>query len=208
MARIAILGGTGKLGQRLATRALDLGHRVNVLGRDLKRVTIQNGRLSLMAGNAETGQGLDTAFAGCAYVVCCIGSLKPVLDRVMQEVVPRLEDLKVLKRFVLVSRLGTGESRDQARLVSGPLQSALPVLLMPIFKDINLAEARVRASKLPYTILRSTRLTDDPPTGGVVAVGPKDAPPHRVTRADLADYILSLVDSGDALRSEVTVGSR
>lgn len=61
MARIAILGGTGKLGQRLATRALDLGHRVNVLGRDLKRVTIQNERLSLMSGNAETGQGLDTA---------------------------------------------------------------------------------------------------------------------------------------------------
>ncbi|MBL8912333.1 MAG: SDR family oxidoreductase [Archangium sp.] len=208
MARIAILGGTGKLGQRLATRSLELGFRVNVLGRDLTQVRIQNEGLSLMAGNAETGQGLDTAFSGCAYVVCCIGSLSPVLDRVMQEVIPRLEDHKLLKRFVFVSRLGTGESRDQARLVSGPLQSALPVLLMPIFKDINLAEARVRASKLPYTILRSTRLTDGPATGGVVAVGPRDAPPHRVTRADLADYVVKLIQSTDALRGEVTVGSR
>lgn len=181
---------------------------MNVLGRDLTQVRIQNEGLSLMAGNAETGQGLDTAFSGCAYVVCCIGSLSPVLDRVMQEVIPRLEDHKLLKRFVFVSRLGTGESRDQARLVSGPLQSALPVLLMPIFKDINLAEARVRASKLPYTILRSTRLTDGPPTGGVVAVGPRDAPPHRVTRADLADYVVKLIQSTDALRGEVTVGSR
>jgi len=208
VARIAILGGTGKLGQRLAARALDEGYRVNVLGRDIKRLKLQNERLTLMAGNAEKGQGVDVAFEGCAYVVCCVGSLLPVLDRVMQEVVPRLEDHKLLKRFVFISRLGTGETRDQARLVSGALQSALPVLMMPLFKDINLAEARIRQSKLPYTILRSTRLTDDAPTGGVVAVGPKDPPPHRVTRSDLADYVLQLLATQELLRGEATVGSK
>jgi putative NADH-flavin reductase len=210
VARIAIFGATGKLGQRLTSRALERGFRVNVVARDPRKMTIQNQDLTLLGGEPDQGKGIDAAIAGCAFVVSAIGSaLSPVVDRCMEHLVPALEQHKLLKRFVFVSRLGTGESRGQSRLVSGPLQPALPLLLMPVFRDINLAEARVRASKLPYTILRPTRLTDDPATGKVVAVGAHDKPPHRITRADLTEFILDLCDAQNPqlLRSEVTVGT-
>lgn len=210
MARIAILGATGKLGQRLTSRALETGFKVNVLARDPRKVTIQNLDLTLLGVDLESGEGLAEGLAGCAFVVSAIGSaLLPVVDRAMEQLLPRLEKHKALKRFVFVSRLGTGESRDQSRLVSGALQSALPVLLMPVFRDINLAEARVRSSRVPYTILRSTRLTDEPPTGRVVTVDPHAPPPHRVSRADLSDFILSLcrADNPALLRAEATVGA-
>lgn len=210
MARIAILGATGKLGQRLTSRALERGFRVNVLARDPRKITIQNNDLTLLKVDPEKNGGLEAAFSGCAFVVSAIGSaLSPVVDPCMKYLVPQLEQHKLLKRFVFVSRLGTGDSRGQSRLVSGPLQPALPILLMPVFRDTNLAEARVRASKLPYTILRPTRLTDDAGSGKVVAVPATERPPHRVSRADLTEFILDLCDGANTelLRSEVTVGT-
>lgn len=207
MPKVAILGASGKLGDRLVARALEEGYTVNALARDPRRLTRQNEKLTIMRGDAETGEGLDALIDHCQYVICAIGSLKPVVEACIGHLVPKLEANKRFQRFVLISRVGTGESRPQALKVSGPIQQRLPVILTAVFRDINLAEARLRASALPYTILRSTRLTDDPPTGKVITVGPKEPPPHRITRADLAHHVIELLATQDQLRAEFTVGS-
>ena len=208
MSRIAILGATGVLGDQLVGRALELGHYVNALARDPRKVKRQNERLTVIKGNAETGEGLDALVERCQYVICAIGSLLPVMEKVVTQVLKQLEPMKRLQRFVLVSRLGTGESLQQATKVSGPIQSRLPVLLMPVFRDINVAEGLVRNSKLPYTIIRATRLTDDPATDNVSMVGPTDPPPHRIGRADLARFVVGMLEWTEYQRKEMTVGSR
>jgi uncharacterized protein YbjT (DUF2867 family) len=207
MPRLAILGATGKLGEKLVTRALEQGFSVNALARNPRAIRGQNDHLTWIHGDAETGAGLDALVEHCQYCVCAISSLKPVMERAMTNLLPLLEAHKRFGRFVLVSRLGTGESREQSMKVSGPIQQRLPVILAPLFRDQNLAEHRVRQSKVPWTIVRSTRLTDDPATGRVVTVGPTDLPPHRITRADLAEHLVSLLGSNVGLRAELTVGS-
>lgn len=207
MPKVAILGASGKLGDRLVARALEEGYSVNALARDPRRLTRQNEKLTIMRGDAETGEGFEALVDHCQYVICAIGSLRPVVEACMGHLLPKLEAIKRFQRVVLISRVGTGESRPQALKVSGLLQQQLPVILTPVFRDINLAEARLRSSPLPYTILRSTRLTDDPPTGKVITVGPKDPPPHRITRADLAHHVIELLGTQDHLRAELTVGS-
>lgn len=208
MARIAILGATGKLGQRLVARALEQGFSVNALARDPRAIKSQNERVTIIKGDAQTGEGLDALFERTQYAVCAIGSLKPVMESCMTTVLPFLEGLKRFERFVFISRLGTGESRPQSAKVSGPIQSALPVLLTPIFRDINLAEAKVRESAAPWTILRSTRLTDDSQLGEVAIVGPTEPPPHRIGRTALAHFVIDLLESPDFVRREMTVGAK
>ena len=208
MPRIAILGATGKLGEHLITQALEKGYSVNALARDARKIKRQNENLTVIQGDAETGVGIDAVVDRCQFVVCAIGSLFPVMEKVVSQVVPQVEALKRLQRFVLVSRLGTGESLQQATKVSGPIQSRLPVLLMPVFRDINVAEGIVRNSKLPYTIIRATRLTDDPATDNVSMVGPSDPPPHRIGRSDLARFVVGMLEWTEYQRKEMTVGSR
>jgi uncharacterized protein YbjT (DUF2867 family) len=205
--RLAILGATGKLGDKLISRALDQGYSVNALARDPRAIKRQNERLTVIPGDAESGVGLDALVERCQLVVCAIGSLRPVVATAMDKLLPHLEGLKRFERFVLVSRLGTGESREQSAKVSGPIQQRLPVILGPVFRDINLAEERVRTSRVPWTILRSTRLTDDPPTGRAVVVGPHEPPPHRITRADLAHFLIELLEKPEHFGEELTVGS-
>lgn len=207
MSRIAILGATGTLGDQLVGRALELGHSVNALARDPRKVKRQNERLTVIQGNAETGEGLEALFERTQYVICAVGSLLPVMEKIVIQVLKQLEPMKRLQRFVLISRLGTGESLKQSTRVSGPIQSHLPVLLMPVFRDLNSAEALVRVSHVPYTILRATRLTDDVPTGRVVIVPANEPPPHRITRIDLAHFVMGMIESPDYKRAEMTVGS-
>jgi uncharacterized protein YbjT (DUF2867 family) len=208
VARIAILGATGKLGEHLISSALEKGSSVNALARDPRHIKRQNEKLTVIQGDAESGAGLDALVDRCQFVVCAVGSLFPVMDKCVTQLLPHLETLKRLERFVLVSRLGTGQSVEQATKVSGPIQSRLPVLLMPIFRDINLAEEKVRASKLPWTIIRATRLTDEPLSDNVSMVGALDPPPHRIGRADLARFVVGMLEWTEYHRKEMTVGSK
>lgn len=207
MPRIAILGATGKLGDKLVGRALERGFSVNALARNPLAIKRQNEGLTIIQGDAETGAGLEALVERCHFCVCAVGSLMPMMEKAMKHLVPVLENQKRFERFVLISRLGTGESKAQSALVSGPLQSRLPVILGPVFKDINLAEQQVRASKLPWTIVRSTRLTDDAPSGKVTVVKPNEPPPHRISRSDLANEVIALLEGKEHLREELTVGS-
>lgn len=208
MARIAILGATSKLGEHLVGCALEQGYSVTALARDPLRIKRQNEHLTVIKGNAQTGEGLDAVVEQAQYVVSALGSLVPVMESCMQQLVPRLAGLKGLKRFVLISRLGTGQTLQQSSRVSGPIQARLPVLLMPLFRDINLAEKAVRDSALPYTIVRATRLTDDPPTDDVAMVGPHEPPPHRIGRADLARFVMLMLEWTEYQRAEMTVGTK
>lgn len=208
MARIAILGASGRLGDHLVGRALELGHEVKALTRDPRRIRRQNEQLTVIMGDAETGENVDALVERCQFVICAIGSLMPVMEKCVTQVVRQLEPLKRLQRFVLISRLGAGDSRGQSAKVSGLLQSRLPTLLPPIFRDLNAAEGIVRVSRLPYTILRATRLTDDAPTGATVSALPTDPPPHRISRTDLAHFVLNAIEQPDLNRKELTVGSK
>lgn len=210
MPRVAILGATSSLGHDLINRAVERGYSVHALARDPGRIARSNEQLTVFQGDAETGEGLRECLAGCNYVVTALGSVRPVLEQCMRTVVPLVENRKMLKRFVMISRLGAGDSLPQSRMVSGMLRSMLPVILLPLFKDINLAEDVVRKSTLPYTIFRATRLTDDG-ASEVSVVSPNDPPPHRVKRAALANFVIDTLDDPshpEWLRHEFTVGSK
>lgn len=208
MARLAILGASGKLGDLLVGRALELGHAVNALARDPRKIRRQNEQLTVIAGDATTGQGLDALVERAAFVVCAVGGLLPVVEATMTQLLKALAARRPIDRLVLVSRLGAGDSRGQSAMASGPLQSRLPVLLPTVFRDLNAAEGLLRVGRVPYTIVRATRLTDDAPSGSAVWTSPTVPPPHRISRADLARSVLDALEDPQLLNKEVTVGSK
>ena len=205
---MAILGASGKLGDLLIARALDLGHEVKALARDPRGIKRHNERLTVIKGDAETGEGLEAVVERCQFVISALGSLKPQIEKCLTHVVLELEQVKRLERFVMISRLGAGGSLQQSSKASGPLQPHLPRLMRTVFRDITAAEALVRVSRLPYTILRATRLTDGSAKGEVVTTEPSSPAPHRVSRTDLAHFVLEMLDQPQWHRKEVTVGSK
>lgn len=207
MPRIAILGGSGRLGDRLVGLALEGGYRVNVLTRNPANIQRHAEALTVSRGDAETGEGLGAAVRGCRLVVCAISSKKAVIAQCTSNLVKELQGSPVLERFVFLSRVGVGDSREQGRKVSGVFQSYLPSVKPRLFEDLAAAEGVLRASSLPYLILRPTMLTDDIRQHQVVAVKADAETPGRIPRRELAAYIFRVLEAPGWTSGEFTVGT-
>src|SRR3989442_1249998 len=208
MSRIAILGASGGLGTHLITSALEHGFEVSALVRDPEKITRANYNLTLIKGDAGSGEDVQAAIEECRFVVSALGARKPVMTACVQNLVRELQAVKVLKRFICVSWLGAGDSAMQAQGVSELRSAITRTTHKKMFDDISRAEGIIRASRLPYVILRPTRLTDGAPTHSTVAVDAKEAPPGPISRVDLAHFVFRILEEPGWERREVTVGSK
>ena len=111
-----------------------------------------------------------------------------------------------VRRLVVQSSLGAGDSGQQ---LPQPFRLFAKVALAKPIADHNAQEDAVRASGLDWTIVRPPGLTDQPATGEWLAleVGDGGTLNGRISRADLAAFILASLDS-DAAGREVGVSSR
>jgi uncharacterized protein YbjT (DUF2867 family) len=206
MSRIAVLGAGGALGTHLVNLALEHDFEVTALVRDPAKVTRANYNLTVVKGDAGSREEVQPAIEECKFVVSALGARKPTMTACLRNLVPELQAVKVLKRFVFVSWLGAGDSAIQAQAVSEIRSVITRTMRARMFDDITRAEEIIRASPLPYVILRPTRLTDDDATGSAVAVDANADPPGPISRADLAHFVFRILDEPGWERREVTVG--
>lgn len=103
-----------------------------------------------------------------------------------------------LERFLLVTSMGCGE---QATLLSEPARRLLGEALAAKTE----AEAGLRASALPWTVLRPTGLSHALPTGGWQLLESAGAPGAYLPRADLAAAIVEVARDPQSLRRVMSV---
>jgi uncharacterized protein YbjT (DUF2867 family) len=96
------------------------------------------------------------------------------------------------KRFLIVTIIGPGKSISMV-----PRQQV--VQLGPIIKLKEEAENYIMASDLDYTIIRPGQLTSNPRTG-IIRMDLEPAPTGPITRADLADMVVSAYDDDSTIR--------
>src|SRR6185312_15883063 len=100
-----------------------------------------------------------------------------------------------VKRLVVLSALGTGESR---KLVGFVLEKVMVGFLLKVpFEDHERQEAMTRESGLEWVIARPGRLTDGPGRGRYVKTAAVEPVPGSISRADVADFLVQATE-GDA----------
>jgi uncharacterized protein YbjT (DUF2867 family) len=205
VSRIAILGASSKLGQQLISRAIEAEHRVNALTRDARNIQRANEALSVFVGDAETGEGLGPLLAGCSVVISAINS--PQLAQCTTHLVKALTGHPKLERWIVLSWVGVGDTAAQATRTSAELGTLRRRIERPMYEEIGRAEGIVRTSRLPWVLLRCTRLTDDVGKE-VVATDATADPPRRVGRADLARFIIGSLEEPNWVHREASVGAK
>ncbi len=208
MSRIAVLGAGGGLGTHLITVALEQGYEVSALVRNPEKITRANYNLTVIKGDAGSREDVQVAIEGCRFALSALGARKPVMTASVRNLVRELQAVKYLKRFIFVSWLGAGDSAMQAQGVSELRSVITRSMRTKMFQDISRAEDIIRASPLPYVILRPTRLTDGGPTDSTVAVDAKEDPPEPISRVDLARFVFGILEEPGWERREVTVGTK
>ncbi|MGO8686751.1 MAG: NAD-dependent epimerase/dehydratase family protein [Candidatus Dormibacteria bacterium] len=142
--RIAITGGTGFVGSRLAAHLAEEGHDLVLVSRGRRRAAAGTGRLA--AGDVVSGAGLVEAFAGCDAVVNLVAV---IVERRRQS-------------FERVNHLGTAHVAQAVRaagvrhLVQLSALGADPDPRYAYLASKWAGEQAIRLSGVPHTILRSS----------------------------------------------------
>ena len=193
--KLTIFGATSSSGRLVLEKALAAGHEVTAFVRDPSKLEVTNERLKVVAGDALNAAQVEKAISGSDAVLSTLGPKgKPAVmaARSTRNIVDGMEKHGV-KRLVLVSVAGISVPQDKrgVNLVSALIR----LLLKDVFIDRENQLKVLEESSLDWIAVRVPRLTDDPATGSVKAFFGNASPAMKVTRADLADFMLKQLSS-------------
>ena len=198
---ILVAGGTGTLGTRLVPRLAEAGHVVRVLTRDPARAQHLAGPgVQVVCGDVRDPAQVAQAVRGAGTVISAVhGFAGP--GRVSPATVDRAGNAHLIgaaaragATFVLVSVVGAG-----------------PAHPIGLFRAKRAAEEMLRASGIPWTIVRATAFMEPWATimgrmletsGKIVVFGRGDNPVNFVSATDVAALVERAV-TAPGLRGQV-----
>ena len=193
MAKVAVVGGHGKVARLLHPLLVRAGHTpVALVRNEAYRQELEGlgAEVRLLDIEKETSEDFARAFAGCRAVVFSAGAgpdgkveRKRTVD--LEGSLKSIEACKHvgIKRFVQVS----------AMAVDDPIPEDASPVWRAYIEAKRAADEALRASDLDWTILRPGWLTDDPGTRRVM-IG-RDVPEGDIPRADVAAVIVAVLDN-------------
>ena len=203
--RILIVGATGGTGRQLMAQALERGYEVTALVRRPETIAMEHPRLTVKRGDVLDGASLDAAVRGQDAVVSALGHKQFYRPTRIQSagtanlLAAMAED--GVRRFVCETSLGLGDSAGRMGLLFTFF--VIPFVLPFYFWDKARQERVIAASAADWVIVRPGALTNGPRRGrcrhgatvGNVLWG------GRISRADVADFMLNQLESDTYLRT-------
>jgi uncharacterized protein YbjT (DUF2867 family) len=202
-----IVGATGGTGQEIVEQALKQGYAVRALVRDADKArTLFGDRITYATGDVREPRSLRPAMRGIDYVVSALGSNvqrdpenKPELvDYGGVKSLAEAAKAAGVRHFVLTSSMGVTNPDHQ-----------LNVILDDILNWKLKGEEALRASGVPYTIVRPGSLNNDP--GGEKGIRVMQGDPHdvagQIPRADVAAVLVNAVGRPEALGKTLEIVS-
>ena len=204
--RVVIFGAGGKTGE-LATRyAVSGGHQVTAFVHEMPESKVDDVRY--VTGDATNAGDVRDVLMGQEGVIDTLGGDAPYKEQTLEsksaEAIADGMKAAGVKRLVVVSMMGVGDSKDQAPFLYRFLLE--PTYLRGADKDKTAMENEVQTSGLDYVIVRPPVLSDDDPTGELTIVE-GESKAHKITRADLANFLVQQLTSDQFLNRAVVVAN-
>lgn len=188
--KILVAGATGNTGTRLMHDLVSRGH-------DAVAMVRESSDTSDLPAQAEQRKGdladlRDGICEGCDVVIFAAGSGgdtgPDMTDKIDRDGAMRLIDLAArakVSRFVMLSSVGADNPNPKGDLAH-------------YLKAKHDADEHLKASGLPYVIVRPVALTDDDGSGDIL-LGDAVDPKSKAARGDVARVLADAVDSDDWL---------
>jgi putative NADH-flavin reductase len=205
---LLIFGSTGKTGLQLISQGLEQGHAITAFARSPNKLSTFAGRVKIVQGDVQDTIGVETAVRGQDVVLSALGVLKLSANTILSDgtknIVAAMEKHGP-KRFICMSSLGVGDSEGELGWAYNLI--ALPLFLRTVFADKLVQERAISESRLDWIIVRPAGLTNDARTGAyrVGAQNPRHIRMPKISRADVADFMLKNLTSTEYLRKTISL---
>lgn len=210
--RILIIGASQGTGAEAAKNALERGHAVTAFARSPQKLMAKHERLTLLQGDFHQAESVAKAVPGHDAVIITASATKlkafkdnpNYFSQGTRFTIDAMKEHSV-KRLVVLSALGTGDSR---KLMSWFLDKLMISWLLKVpYQDHERQERLVMNSGLDWVIARPGRLTNGPATKSYVTEVEVKPVPKSISRADVADFLVRAATEDTWLNRAVQMGS-
>jgi putative NADH-flavin reductase len=208
--KIAIFGATGKTGQHLVRQALDKGYSVTALARSPGKMGIEHANLTIIQGDALDLAAVEKVVAGADAVASVLGPSKgaaPLTNtRFIENIISAMKSAGV-RRLVSASGAGVGDALDTPGFVDKLIKFLLKTSARSMYEDMLTMASTIRTSDLEWTLVRVPMLTDDEQNGNIKVGYLGKGVGMRLSRADMAAFILGQVESKDYVQKAPVISN-
>jgi putative NADH-flavin reductase len=202
--RLAVLGATGSVGRELVTQALGAGHDVTALVREEPKAGAIDDRVALVVGDVMDADTVNRVVAHKDAVLSALGHAKGSPDDVLACAASNLiTAMRVdgVDRLVVLSSPAVEDLEDRPGLFYRVARVILRIAMPGAVRD-HLDQARlIEECELAWTLVRGPLLFTDGPHTGRYRAGPiTHDTGTRISRADLADFMLAAATGGGFVR--------
>ncbi|MDX1601101.1 MAG: SDR family oxidoreductase [Anaerolineales bacterium] len=208
--KLVVFGATGRTGRYVVEKALEEGHAVTAFVRDPQKAPWDRPGLQLQQGDVRNLEQVKTAVKGADAVISVLGPSDNTDERVItrgtQNIVEAMRQHGV-QRLVASCGAGVEFPQDDPNLFNNLMGFLVQTFSTNVYEDMKETAEVIRASELDWTIVRVPMLADGPPKGGIRVgyVGRGTGP--RVTRQDMARFMLEQVDREEYLRDAPVISN-
>lgn len=206
--KILVIGAAGKTGGEIVKQALGQGHEVTAFVHTAKDFEGPGARV--VEGDLLDAAVVESAVAGQDAVLDALGGHTPWKETTLETNAARniIQAMKThgVKRLLVVSAIGVGDTKDL--VPSWYEHLIMPTLLKGAMHDKERMEPEVQASGLEWTLVRAGHLVDGEATGKIITFEPgRGLTAHKITRADVAAFLLAALAEGTYQQQAVNIAS-
>jgi putative NADH-flavin reductase len=202
--RLAIFGATGRAGRVVVDHALRHGHEVSALTRDPGRIRPHD-QLRVVGGDVRDPAAVAMTLDGTDAIVSTLGRQRRDSDVCTDGIRTILSTVAAdgPRRLIVLSNYGVADSRHRSAYVAVSW-----LLERAVLRDKEQMETLVRDSDTDWTVVRAPVLTNGPRTARYrTGIDLRPSFTARVSRADLAEFMLTELHANAYVRRAVAVSS-
>lgn len=198
MKKIALFGATGQTGRIFLEAALAKDYEVTALVRNPDKLHLTHPKLTVIKGDVLNEKDVDKVVSGADIVVSLFGHVKGSPEWLQtngtKNMVKSMQQYHV-ERIISLSGGGLPfPEKDKPKFMDKMIRTIMKIAVPRILNDAIAHAEVLRESGKKWVIVRGPRLTNDKKTGnyrvGWVGINAST----KISRSDLADFILSQVE--------------
>lgn len=207
--RIAVLGASGTVGRRIVDRLLAAGHDVVCQTRTAAKLAHLAGRTEVHLFDPRDAGKIARFVEGADAVIFAVGTdtigSTTLFSEVTAVLIPAMRAHGV-RRLIAITGVGAGETRGHGGFLYDWI--IFPLFTRNGYRDKNRQEELITASDLDWIIVRPAPYTERS-VSGALEVHTEIKPQTRltrITRDEVADFVVAQLNSDTYLRQRPFIG--
>lgn len=195
--KIAIIGGTGKVGRHIAARALENGYQVRMLVRNPEKLTFRDARIEIVEGNVQNLEDIRKQLKDCQIVINTFGQPlkeKPFYSNVTEKILEVMADLQI-DRYIGVTGGSLTINGDKKKILNRVGAKMFEIIYSNMMIDKKKEWHILNRNKLiKWTLIRLLFIVDGTEIG-FIKENLTDMPGAKITNRDIATFIINQIEN-------------